>query len=182
MNDESLATLYKEVHRSLLNWLQQRVNSHAVAEDLLQSIFLKALQAHQRGDDINNPSAWIYHIARNTLIDYYRQKKDTTSFNEDLLIGCDDGFVDKSLTACLQPLIRQLPDKYQQTILAIDLHSETIQSLADQEQVSLSAIKSRLSRGRQQLKQQLFDCCNIQVSRTGEVEDFLPKATSSCLC
>ena len=42
----------------------------------------------------------------------------------------------------------QLPDKYRDTLLATDFDGEKMQSVADREGVSLSAIKSRASRGR----------------------------------
>jgi RNA polymerase sigma-70 factor (ECF subfamily) len=179
MKKQPLETLYIELHQSLLDWLQQRVNNHTVAEDLLQTIFLKAQQAHQRNDDINHPVAWIYQIARNTVIDYYRQKKMFESITDDLLVNSED-FIDKSLTQCLRPLILQLPDKYREALLTIDLQEGNMQQLADQEGVSLSAIKSRVSRGRKQLKQQLLDCCQVQLSIHGEIEDFFPHSKGCC--
>lgn len=179
MSNQQLEALYMKLRQSLLSWLQQRVNNHAVAEDLLQIIFLKAQQAHQRNDDINHPVAWIYQIARNTVIDYYRQTKDIESISEDLLAE-PEAFTDKSLTQCLQPLIMQLPDKYREALLRIDLQEGNMQQLADEENVSLSAIKSRVSRGRKQLKQQLLACCRVQLSTHGDVEDFFPNNKDNC--
>ncbi len=47
-----------------------------VAEDLTSEIFIKALKAFDRYDPEQSQSAWIMTIARNTLINHYRDRKE----------------------------------------------------------------------------------------------------------
>jgi len=56
-----------------------RVHNRQEAEDLTESAFLNAwryLTADRKKADIGNPRAWIYRIARNTVIDHIRTRKD----------------------------------------------------------------------------------------------------------
>jgi RNA polymerase sigma-70 factor, ECF subfamily len=55
--------------------------------------------------------------------------------------------------------------------MATKFKGKTLQSLATQWDVSLSAVKSRASRGRVMLKQKLLDCCKIEVTKAGSVLD-----------
>lgn len=53
-----------------------RIGNREVAEDILQSVFLKIIQKIGTfNKEKGNFSGWVWQIVRNTLIDYYREKK-----------------------------------------------------------------------------------------------------------
>lgn len=157
----------------MLGYLRQQVTDPVVAEDLLHEVFLKALTAGERGDAPKNLSGWLYTIARNTVIDFYRAKRPMDVLPDDL-VAEDSGnnLVEQALSECLRPLTEQLPPLYRDTLLATDFHGKTMHSLASEWNVSVSAVKSRTSRGRKMLKEKLLACCHVEVSGTGEVLDF----------
>ncbi|PIQ67596.1 hypothetical protein COV92_02110 [Candidatus Uhrbacteria bacterium CG11_big_fil_rev_8_21_14_0_20_41_9] len=53
-----------------------------VAEDLTSEIFMRALKAFETYDPAKSEKAWIMTIARNHLINYYRDKKETSDLDE----------------------------------------------------------------------------------------------------
>jgi RNA polymerase sigma-70 factor (ECF subfamily) len=60
-----------------------RVGSNKeTAEDLVQDIFLKAYEAHDRYDPEKSLSAWIFTIARNTVINHYAKRKADVTLEE----------------------------------------------------------------------------------------------------
>ena len=64
------------------------------AEDILQDVFLKI---HTRIDTLHQQervAAWIYQIARNAIVDYYRAQRPTTELPETL--AAPDDLVDPS--------------------------------------------------------------------------------------
>lgn len=67
------------VYRFLFFRVQQ---DKAIAEDLTSEVFLSALQAFERFDQDRNEKAWIMTIARNRVINYWRDKKDTVDVDE----------------------------------------------------------------------------------------------------
>jgi RNA polymerase sigma-70 factor (ECF subfamily) len=62
-----------ESRASFLGFLRKRISSADVAEDLLQSAFLKSIE---RGGEIRDAESivpWFYRVLRNSIVDYYRQ-------------------------------------------------------------------------------------------------------------
>ncbi|MFY8062207.1 MAG: sigma-70 family RNA polymerase sigma factor [Usitatibacteraceae bacterium] len=177
-----IAMAYQGLRHALLGFLRKKVSDNDVAEDLLHEVFLKALSAIERGDSPSNFTGWLYSIAKNSVIDYYRAKRPTDPLPDELATPQpEDNVVEQDLARCLKPLTESLPPLYRNTLLATDFEGRTMQVIADQEGVSLSAVKSRASRGRQMLKQSLLTCCQVDVSRSGQVLDFQPSDRSpSC--
>ncbi len=64
-------------HRQFLAFLEARVESRAVAEDILQTAFVRGLE---RGADVRDEEsavAWFYRVLRNAVIDHYRHRAAT---------------------------------------------------------------------------------------------------------
>lgn len=170
---EDFTLPYQVLRRSMLGYLRKHVTDPAVAEDLLQEVFLKALVADKRNHVPRNVAAWLYAIARNTVIDFYRAKRPMDELPDDLVADdSGDNFTEQALAECVRPLIGQLPAIYRDTLLATDLHGKTMHSLATELNVSVSAVKSRASRGRKMLKEKLLVCCSVDLSSKGEILDF----------
>lgn len=92
---ESFARLYDEFAEKLYRFVFFRVGHKEVAEDILADTFIKAWQ---KISQVNSPEAlsgWLYQIARNNVIDYYRVKKelvpleDVAEFLEDAVNPVD---------------------------------------------------------------------------------------------
>ena len=54
-----LAVVYRNLQQSLLGFIRKQVTDPVLAEDLLQDVFLKAINAIQRGDTPANLIAWL---------------------------------------------------------------------------------------------------------------------------
>ena len=63
-------------------------------------------------------------------------------------------------------MIERLSEKYRQAVVLVDLEGLT------QQEVSLSGMKSRVQRGRRQLKGMLEACCTIELDRRRGVTDY----------
>lgn len=179
---EDLAVSYQALRLGMLGFLRKHVGDPMVAEDLLHEVFMKALGAGQKGVTPRNMSGWLYKIARNTVIDYYRTRRPSEKLPDGLSAeGSGDTPLEQSLAQCLQPLAEQLPSLYRDALMAAELQGRPLQSLADEWKVSLSAVKSRASRGRVMLKEKLLACCRIEASRTGAILDFeARRASEAC--
>ncbi len=169
-----LADSYREFRKGLLAFLQGRVEDPAVAEDLLHEVFLKALGALDRGVEPVNLSAWLYRIARNSVIDHYRTRRVTAPVPDDLVaIDGHSGLPpEQTLALCLKPFIDKLPGTYRETMLATALEGRTMAAVAEEQGVSTSAVKSRVSRGRKMLREKVLDCCHLELARSGEILDY----------
>ena len=73
-----------------------------------------------------------------------------------------------------------LPAAYREALLLTEYQGLTQKALAERLGLSLSGAKSRVQRGRTQLKQMLEECCTFEFDRRGRVIGWEPSAKESC--
>jgi len=180
----ALDETWAEVRAELVRFVRRRVRGPEVAEDLVQTV----LERFQRTgpDTVTNPQAWLFRSARNAVIDHYRTNRAHEPFEPDTDIidpgptGSEPGRAVQELAGCLRPLIARLPDKYREALTLVDLEGRTQRAAAEDQGVSVSAMKSRVQRGRGQLAHLLGQCCDITLTRSGEIDAYMPHTHCPC--
>ena len=78
--------LYREYEKPIYRFIYFRTNNEETAEDLTSEVFIKTLDFLKKSEDleIKNFRAFIYQIARNLIIDFYRSRKELSSFDESI--------------------------------------------------------------------------------------------------
>jgi RNA polymerase sigma-70 factor (ECF subfamily) len=79
---EAFARIYDEFTEKLYRFIYFRVGQKEVAEDILSDTFVKAWQKIAQAKEHLALAGWLYQIARNNIIDYYRIKKDFIPLEE----------------------------------------------------------------------------------------------------
>lgn len=179
---QDLGEAFSVLRVSLCNYLRRRVSDPALIEDLVQDVFVKASAAIGDNRAPRNLVGWLYAAARTTVIDYYRSARpDIVELDENLPDAqlANDELLHQQLATCLRPFTQQLPAIYRDTLFATDFEGKTMRTLAEEQGVSLSAIKSRASRARLMLKAKLLECCHVEISN-GIVTDYSRQSSSSC--
>lgn len=79
-----LRQIYEEYYSQIYNYIYYRLLHREETEDLVSQVFLKAAE-HM---DIYDPAkasygTWIFRIAKNQLIDYFRTRRDTVSLDDE---------------------------------------------------------------------------------------------------
>ncbi len=76
--------------------------------------------------------------------------------------------------------VAQLPSPYREAITLVELEGKTAKEAAEMVGISVSGMKSRVQRGRAQLRE-LFDrCCESAVDARGKPTDFTPRPNCGC--
>lgn len=176
----TLEQIWHEFSDKLGQFIRARVADPA-AEDILQDVFVK-IQA--RLDQLKDPTkltSWIYLIARNTIIDHYRTRKETAEVPESLAEESEPPAVElEELKAAFRRMIQSLPEPYREALVLTEFEGLTQQELADKVGISLSGAKSRVQRGRQQLKEMLTECCAFAFDRRGAIIACTPHKQADC--
>jgi RNA polymerase sigma-70 factor, ECF subfamily len=179
--DDALGAVRARLH----GFLARRVESPEVADDLTQEVLLRLLQ-HQ-DSAVENPTAWLYRVARNVLIDHYRSRGSYRRLHTgEPAIGptvlAEEPFADdpqaaqRELAGCLRFLVEQLAEPYRSAVTAVDFDGQSQTEVARMLGLSVSGMKSRVQRGRRQLRQLLTECCRVHTSPAGGISDFEPGA------
>ncbi len=75
-DEAALAELYDRYEHKIFSYIYRRTNNQPLAEDLTAQVFLKMLEAIHKGKAWHSSfSGWLYRIAHNQIIDYYRRRE-----------------------------------------------------------------------------------------------------------
>ncbi len=169
----STEEVWDNFNQQLYSFIYKRVNSKVEAEDILQNVFIKI---HKNIEDLSDKEKlppWIYRIARNTIIDYYRNagRNRQIEFNEELIPQDipPKGDLYCEIKTCLKSFVGILPEKYRQTVELSELGGMKQKDVAEKLKISLPAAKSRILRGKEMIKQHFIDCCKFKLDENGNL-------------
>ena len=156
-------TLLANRHQ-FLRFLERRLPSPALAEDLLQSAYLRALEHSATIRQDESATAWFYHILRNAVIDHYRHRnvEDRTleTWADDLQTETPaDDLTRDIVCQCIARVLPSLNPTYAQALTEIDLNEGTLAAYATRESITLPTATVRLHRARRALKHRLTETC-----------------------
>lgn len=83
-NEADFEKIYSTYYSRLYNYIFYQTLSKEDTEDIISSVFIKVIRnAETFREDKAALSTWLYRIARNTLIDFYRKQKPTDSLDDE---------------------------------------------------------------------------------------------------
>ncbi|AGA68278.1 RNA polymerase sigma factor, sigma-70 family [Desulfitobacterium dichloroeliminans LMG P-21439] len=162
-DDSIFQVLYKLYKQPIYAFFYKKLNNdYSAAEDLTQETFTKVYQNVAKVNDFCGIKSWIYAIANNTYIDYWR--KHQKNFSRDVPLELDSAamptdnnsplhdLLDSEINLDLNEIYQALPPKYLQ---AIFLHEQNYSygQAAKVMDISLSAYTSLLNRARLKTKE-----------------------------
>ena len=184
----STETLWIEFHSRLQQFVGRRVENPADVDDIVQDLFLRI---HQNIDTLHHNDrlhAWVYQIARNAIVDYYRSPvRRRESLIPDALetsvSGEEQPEIDalQEMSACVAPVLQTLSARNREALVLTEMNGMTQRAAAQELGVSHSGMKSRVQRARKQMKDALLDCCQVDVDRRGGIINYEP-LNASCEC
>jgi RNA polymerase sigma-70 factor (ECF subfamily) len=126
-DQEAFAEIYDLFVEPLYRFIYFKVGNKSEAEDLTSEVFLKAWSSAQESGQlaVKTLPAFLYRIARNTVVDYYRRKKQNLSLDETVEtseepLSREDLAADFDLAVDREALLKaldQLKDEYREIIV-----------------------------------------------------------------
>jgi len=171
--------LWNELNQQLLNYIQARVKNNHDAEDILQDVFIKIFNSIETIENQAAIKSWIYRITRNTIIDFYKKKKDV-SVSPEMLYEIEEEVDDidnmnDEISQCIGDMIFTLPDKYQVVYDMYEKKDMKHKEIAEALDISVSASKVRLKRAKDMFKDKLVACCDFEVDKYGNIIEYHSK-------
>ena len=161
---EVLTTLVAN-HRRFLAFLERRVGSRAVAEDLLQDAYVRGLATAPQLRDQDSAVAWFYRMLRNAMIDHWRRRASEQGaieraavFADEAVPAVDDELM-QTVCACVGQLVETLKPEYAEAVRRVDLGETSVKAYAEAAGISANNASVRLFRGREALRRQVMRAC-----------------------
>jgi RNA polymerase sigma factor (sigma-70 family) len=148
-----------------LNFVRRRVSDAALAEDILQTCYLRAFEHQGDFEQDESAVAWFYRLLRNAVIDKYRRDMSKEKALEELARELETAAqappeLHNEICACLHGIIKGLKPEYSEALLAVDLGEQRVQDFAKQHNLSASNAGVRVHRARAALRKQLLVTCS----------------------
>lgn len=176
-SEEAYAWLIGEFHQPVYSLVYRIVADSADASDTTQEVFLKVFRGMKHFHGESSLKTWIYriaiHEASNRRRWWFRHKARETSIEpaesmnaegesvgiKDTLIDCRESAFDnvahEEIRSRVEEELRKVPEPYRTTVVLRDLEEMSYEQIAEIMEISLGTVKSRLTRGREALRQRL---------------------------
>ena len=182
--------VWSAFHDQLFGFVRRRVASDDDAEDIVQDVFARVHSRPTHGVGIKQIGAWLLQITRNLVADHHRARAKAGRIESALERqpepdSSDDPLLDDAsgeLSRCLRPFVEQLPERYAQALSLVDLGGMSQADAARRLGLSASGMKSRVQRGRAQLRSLVLACCDVQLDARRRVVDYRRRASACDDC
>ena len=143
-----IESLYREHRARLVRLVERELHDHQDAEDVVQTAFLDAQRALERGTIPRNPPAWLAAIALNSAHRLRRRRLNAEPLEEYAV-------QEASRMSEIRPALASLPREQRAAVLYRDVLGLSYGETAEQMGTSVNAVTMLLHRGRQRLRQTL---------------------------
>jgi RNA polymerase sigma-70 factor (ECF subfamily) len=147
----AFSELYNLYFDKIYRFIYYRVNHKELAEDLAEDVFVKVYQKIGSVNEDKVFEGWLYQVARNTVIDYYRSKKQTIAIEEvENILQYESTIVDilnlEAQQKIFLKLLKELSSE-QQTVIKLkfleDLDNPTIAGMLNKSEGAIRVIQHR---------------------------------------
>lgn len=157
-NNNAFDVLLTRHQAKVYSYILQMVKDRNLADDIFQETFVKAITTIKQGRyaEAGKFSAWVCRIARNLIIDNFRQEKveatvSTDDSNYDVLNRKDlseytieDMLIDSQIQADVRRLVKQLPDSQREVLIMRYYKGLSFKEIADVTGVSINTALGRM--------------------------------------
>ncbi len=178
-SEEAYAWLVAHYHATVYGLVYRVLSDPADATDTTQEVFLKVFRGIRRFHGQSSLKTWIYRIALHEASNrrrwWFRHQSRETSmepsvpeaeFSEGGTSGLKDTFVDRGespfdsvlhaeIKMQVELALRDVPEPYRTTLVLRDIEELSYEEIAEVTATNLGTVKSRLTRGREALRQRL---------------------------
>jgi RNA polymerase sigma factor (sigma-70 family) len=158
--DQRISEVVKREGARLRNFIRRRVADPGDAEDVLQDVFYRLVEANRLLMPIEHVTGWLFRVARNRITDLFR-KKDPENFSEieledeegellrfeDLLPSPDAGpealYARNVLLQEMEKAVAELPKDQREVFVAHEFDGRSFKELSTESGVSVNTLLSR---------------------------------------
>jgi len=170
--DRRISDVITREQSRLRNFVRRRVPDPRDAEDILQDVFYKLVEANRLLMPIDHVTSWLFQVARNRITDLFRKRKRERLSDADVVYGADERipyedllpspdagpealYVRQVMLDELEMALADLPEEQRDVFVAHGLDGRSFKEIAAQTGVSLNTLLSRKRYAVRRLRERL---------------------------
>ena len=154
----AISELIERHSQRVRSYIGMMVKDDAIADDIFQETFIKAVNVIDQGRYIDNGKflSWVLRIAHNRVLDHFRREKSSRQVNESEagydMLGtmrfseptAEDNIVVGEVEQAIRQLVDELPDEQQEVVRLRYYSKLSFQEIAEQTDVSINTALGRM--------------------------------------
>ena len=172
LRDTQIAQAAAGERRRLLAFIRRRVASDSQAEDILQDVFYQLLTSYSVTEPLEQMTGWLFTVARNKIIDWYRKRRPRDRALDEVLDGGpvtlaetlpaavegpDTGYDREVIAEELTEALEELPEKQRQVFIMHEIEGKSFNEIREVTGDPLNTLLSRKRYAVQFLRRRLED-------------------------
>jgi RNA polymerase sigma-70 factor (ECF subfamily) len=145
-----------------LAFLERRLGSRALAEDILQEAFARGVAKVEQLENDESAVAWFYRLLRNAVTDY-RRRSGAAQRRLDVLSqelsAAPEPELQGAVCACVSSLAQTLKPEYAAALQAVEIQGMPVKDFAESAGITAGNAAVRVFRAREALRLQVKRCC-----------------------
>jgi len=174
---------WQEVTERVRPFVARRVPA-ADVDDVVQDVFVRLQRGLGGLRDDQRFSAWLFQVTRSAIAEHGRARARHPLPHGEAPEPVapppepadDDRDAARELSGCVAMFVARLPSPYREAVTLVELEGLTAREAAELAGISVSGMKSRVQRGRAQLRALFEECCEIALDVRGKVTEYAPRA------
>lgn len=144
--------------KRLFDFIRRRVRTEEDAEDILQDVFYQLVASYSVTEPIEKLTSWLFTVARNKIIDWYRKKKTQSLPSDEKNPGTplnleeilydpgqnpDDLYLRSMVWTELADALDELPEEQREVFVMHELEGKSFKEMAEMSGESINTLLSR---------------------------------------
>jgi len=161
-NKLAINELYELYSSRLYRFVFGYLKTEADTLDIIQEVFIRLWSSRSQLKDDTNLEAFLFTVARNTIISAFRKKITEKEYLEDLkLLAIQNSSDTESqveynlLSEKVKKLVTQLPNQRKRIFILSKEKGYTNQAIANELQISIKTVEDHMTKARKFLKENL---------------------------
>lgn len=161
--EQAYIFLLDHYNRRLFAYAMTFVNDHALAEDIVQNVFLKTWQFRKKLNCKYSIQSFLYKSVYNEFIDLYRKDKSTTALEVkyyEAMSEIVEKMDEKKFTEIIEVVTREiekLPPRCRQVFTMSKREGLTNKEISEYMEISIKTVEAQITKGFNMLRKELGD-------------------------
>jgi RNA polymerase sigma factor (sigma-70 family) len=169
---EMLGVLFDRYQMPLFNFFYKMTGSRTTSEDLVQEVFFRILkyrQSYQQGTPFR---AWMYQIARNARVDFFRKQRPEVTWEPEMepAVAPADSAQQQQETQMLYRALLEMPAEKKEVLILSRFQGLKYEEIAQLLGCEVNTVKTKVHRALQELRELFHQPSAVRQTRGERLE------------